>query len=230
MTKKFDHHFKQILAEAQADDSELPEFGQDPSQAEGGQPDMNDPGQSDPMDDMGLDDFSDVDTPPVPPEELELGKLAVRAANFNIHSKDVHQYSMKINDESIPFERISDYFEKTKNWKPVLRFVEWVMNKYEGSNSKWSEDKELMGKNIVDKITQLNKDKSDPAKLLDNSKRITWTRIILNVMLHADPSFNLVGTDITEENLPDIFNLLKSKFNQNSRGLFNAEIKGPNNN
>ena len=222
MTTKFNNLWKKIIAEA-----ELPEFGNKPDESAPN----NDPAQADPAMDpeVDLSGLEELDAS-VPPEEIELGKLAVRALNFNTQSKDVHQYNINVNGNKIPFEKISDYFEQTKNWKPVLQFVEWVMNKYEGQNSKWSEEKGLLGKSIVQKIAILNRDKSDPSKLLDTSKRITWTRIILNCLLHSDPSFNLVGTDITEENLPDIFNLLKQHFNNNSRGLFSTELKGPSNN
>lgn len=237
MTTKFDRLYTNIIVEA---DKLLPKFGSpldnNEDEQQGTPEQGQDPSQDQPeQDEQGLPDDLDLDAlgitqANISPEELELGKMAVRAANFNIHSKDVHQYSMIVNGKNIPFEKISDYFEETKNWKPVLKFVEWVMNKYEGSNSKWSEEQELLGKSILQKIKELNKDKSDPDKLLDNAKRITWVRIILNTLLRSDPSLNLVGTDVTEQNLPEIFNMLKYKFNNNSRGLFSQELKGPNNN
>lgn len=220
MTTKFDALINRLVKEAdqpdlggQGGDAPAPEAGGTP---EGGQPTE---------DDLSL---LQEPTEPTPPEELELARLAVRALNFNIHSKDTHQYSMKVNGVSVPFEKMSDYFEQTKNWKPVLQFIEWVMNKFEGISSKWSEQEEIKGKDIIEKIKNFNKKyQGQEDMLLDNSKRLVWTRIILNSMLHADPSFNLVGTDVNEKNIKEIFNLLKQHFNHNSRGLFNQELPGP---
>lgn len=228
MTKHFDQLYKKIIQEA-TDDSDLPEFGQDQNSQQ--QAPEGDPSQTDQSVDAGLDDELAGLEKPVPPEELELAKLAVRARNFNIHSKDVNQYKADVNGQILAFEKLPDYFEKSKDWKTTLKFIEWIMNKYEGDNTSWSNHKELAGRDIITRIRKINRqNKGNPDMLLDNSKRLVWTRIILNAMLHADPSFNLVGTDVTEENMPDIFNMLKQNFNNNSRGLFNTELKGPNNN
>jgi len=80
-----------------------------------------------PEDDMNLEEEK------VAPEEIELAKLAVRALYFDINSKNVHNLGMNVvlnNKETgetqkrrIPFEKIADYFEKTKNYKAVLGFV-----------------------------------------------------------------------------------------------------------
>lgn len=228
MTKKFNELYQFILREAQGDQN-LPDFGkpdQQPAPAQGNEsPEAPSGGLGDDLT-AQLGELGK----PVPPEELELAKLAIRAANFNTNSTDVHQYQMKVNGQVISFDQISSYFEQSKNWQAVLKFVEWIINKYEGANSRWSEDQELLGKDIIKKIRFFNKDRSDPSKLLDNSKRITWTRIILNALLNPDPSFNMNGSEVDEKSLPDIFNTLKQKFGNNSKGLFSTELKGPSNN
>lgn len=226
MTKKFNELYQFILREAQGDQN-LPDFGK-PDQ----QPDQDAGAPEDPSGGLGDDlaaQLGEVDKP-VPPEELELAKLAIRAANFNTSSTDIHQYQLKINGQVIPFDQVSSYFEQTKNWQAVLKFVEWIINKYEGANSRWSEDQELLGKDIIKKIRFFNKDRSDPSKLLDNSKRIVWSRIILNALNNPDPSFNMNGSEVDEKSLPDIFNMLKQKFGNNSKGLASTELKGPSNN
>jgi hypothetical protein len=228
MTKKFDELYKFILREAQGDEN-LPDFGK-PDQQPGQTQDAGSPEA--PSGGLGDDlnaQLGDLDNS-VPPEELELAKMAIRATNFNVNSKDIHQYKMKVNGQIIPFDEVSSYFEQTKNWQAVLKFVEWIINKYEGANSKWSEDQELLGKDIIKKIRFFNKDRSDPSKLLDNSKRIVWTRIILNALINPDPSFNINSSEVDDSNLPDIFNMLKQKFGNNSKGLFSTELKGPSNN
>jgi hypothetical protein len=219
MTNKFDELVRKFLIEA---GGEMPPVEDDgaasgeegiPPDAVGGE-------------DMPPDEPAEP-AKPASPEEMELAQLAIRALNFNIHSKDVNQYHFTVDGQTYPFEEISDYFERTKHWRPVLRFIEWVMNKFEGISSKWTERPEFRGKNILAKIDEFNK---DPDQLLDNSKRMFWTKIIINCLLHSDPSFNLVGTDVTEQNLPEIFNLLKQHFGRNTRGLFSQEIPGPGNN
>ena len=221
MTNKFDALVKMILGEA---DIEQPSMAGNMPSPDGS---SEAPGA---QDEEPLPEEPAEPENPVPPEELELANLAVRAMNFNIHSKDVNQYRFTVEGQTYPFAELSDYFEKTKNWRPVLRFIEWVMNKFEGISSKWTERPEFKGKHIISKIDDMNKDQSNPDILLDNSKRMAWVKIIINCLLHSDPSFNLVGSDITEKNLPEIFNLLKQHFGQNTRGLFSAEIPGPGNN
>lgn len=219
MTNKFDELVRKFLTEA----GEIPPAGEDaPPDAIGGAGNMDE--------DQPPAEEPAAPADPIPPEEIELGQLAVRALNFNIHSKDVNQFHFTVDGQTYPFEEISDYFERTKNWRPVLRFIEWIMNKFEGISTAWAERPEFRGKNILGKIDDYNKDQSNPDTLLDNSKRIFWTKIIINCLLHSDPSFNLVGSDITEQNLPEIFNLLKQHFGQNTRGLFSQELPGPGNN
>lgn len=223
MTTRFDNLYTVLLKEANEDDSQLSKFGT-PPEGDGQPQDGNNPEEELAGLEAQLGDVS------APPEEKELAKLAVRALNFNSTANDVHQFKMTVNGQTIPFERISDFFEQTKNWKAVLKFVEWAINKYEGNNSKWSEEQELTGKNIIDKIRELNKDKSEPGKLLDNPKRLTWTRIILNALIHPDPSFNLSGVEVTDKNITDIYNMMRLHFGQNSRGITSVEVKGPGNN
>lgn len=154
---------------------------------------------------------------PVFPEELELAKLAVRALYFNIDSKDVHNMKLKIGKQVIPFEKLSDYFEKTKNLVPVLGFVEWVMDKYEGMLSKWTENPEIKGKGIVDKIKFYQSQPEE--ERLDNGKRVYWVRIIINCLLNGNPSMNINIADVNEDNIVEVFRLLKQHFGHDTRGL-----------
>lgn len=224
MTKNFDVLYNRIIAEA-ADDSELPDFGQ--QQDQGGDTQM-DQGLADlSPDELGMDESK-----PVPPEELELAHLAIRAVNFDIKSKDVHQYGFQDNTGNrISFEQIPSYFEETKDWRRVLKFIEWLINKFEGVNSQWAEEQELKGKNIIQKISIINrKNKANPELQLDNSKRLVWTRIILNALINSDSSMNIIGSDIDEKSLPDIFNQLKQNFMHSSTGLFANKPVHPINN
>lgn len=163
---------------------------------------------------------------PVFPEEIELAKLAVRAIYFDINSKDVHNLKLRTKDHVIPFEKISDYFEKTKNIIPILGFIEWSMNKYEGQSSKWTEEPEMRNKSIVEKIRKMNNTLSKEERL-DNGKRVYWTRIILNGLLRGNPDFNINISDINETNIKEIFRLLKQYFGTDSTEPFpNPTITG----
>jgi hypothetical protein len=166
----------------------------------------------------GMEDTAIEPVEPVPPEELELAKLAVRALYFNAGSKDMHTWTLKYHGHTIPFEKISDFFEQTKKILPVLGFVERVMDHYEGSSSKWSEKPEVKGKGIIEKIRAFNA-VAHPDEKLDNGKRLYWTRIILNCLIDGNPDFNLTIADVTEENLPEIFNMLKQHFGRDTRGM-----------
>jgi hypothetical protein len=159
----------------------------------------------------------------VPPEELELAKLAVRAIYFNTSSKDVHNLKMKVGDQLIPFEKIPDYFEKTKKILPILGFVEWAMDRYEGVSSKWTEQPEFKGQSIVQKIKSMNSQLPEEQKL-DNGKRVYWTRIILNCLLRGSSNFNLNISDINEKNIKEVFRLMKQEFGRDTRGLLGSEV------
>lgn len=172
-----------------------------------------------------IDDF--VEDEPVSPEELELAKLAVRAMYFNTDSKDVHQFSLKDKGNKIPFEEIPDYFEETKRWQPIIAFVEYVMDKFEGFSSKWSEQPEIKGKNILDKIKHFNKKAGEDEKL-DNGKRLYWVRIILNCMLNGRPTENLTIGDVNETNIKEIFDMLKMHYGSDTRGIMpGKDVRSP---
>jgi hypothetical protein len=162
------------------------------------------------------------------PEEIELAKLAIRAIYFNPSSKDVHKLKLKSKGKVIPFEMISDYYERTKDILPVLGFIEWAMDKYEGVSSKWTEDPEFKGKDIVQKITEYNKKLPEEQKL-DNGKRVYWTRIVLNCLLHGNPNFNINIGDVNEKTIKEVFRLLNQHFSSDTRGLFpnSDQSKGP---
>lgn len=162
------------------------------------------------------------------PEEIELAKLAVRAIYFNIASKDVHRLKLRYKDQTIPFEKISDFFEKTKKIYPVLGFIEWAMDRYEGLSSKWTEQPEIKGDSITKKIKKFNK-KLPEENILDNGKRVYWTRIILNCLLHGTSNFNINISDVNEKNIKEIFRLLKQNFGGDTRGNFagDNDWKGP---
>jgi hypothetical protein len=166
--------------------------------------------------------------PQVFPEELELAKLAIRAIYFNISSKGVHKLKLKYKGRIIPFEKISDFFEKTKKIFPVLGFVEWAMDRYEGFSSKWTEQPEIKGDSIITKIKKFNKNLPEENRL-DNGKRVYWTRIILNCLLHGTTNFNINISDVNEQNIKEIFRLLKQHFGSDTRGMFAGEgdWKGP---
>ena len=165
--------------------------------------------------------------PPPAPEELELAKMAIRALNFNVKGKDMHKFSLKFKGQQIPFEKISDFFEQTKAVRPVLGFVEYVMDKYEGISSRWTEQPEIRGKSILSKIQAFNA-VGEGDEQLDNGKRVYWTRIILNCLLHGDPSYNIVSSDVDESTVGEIFNKLKQDFGYDTRGLRKqVDVHGP---
>lgn len=162
------------------------------------------------------------------PEELELAKLAIRAIYFNPSSKEVHKLKLKSEGKEIPFEMISDYYERTKDILPVLGFIEWAMDKYEGVSSKWTEDPEFKGENIIKKIKHFDKTLDEEQKL-DNGKRVYWTRIILNCLLHGNANFNINIGDVNEKTIKEVFRLLNQHFSGDTRGLFPNldQAKGP---
>lgn len=153
------------------------------------------------------------------PEEIELAKLAIRALYFNISSKNLHNLKLKVDNGIIPFEKISDYFEKTKNIIPVLGFVEWIMDKFEGFSSKWTEQPEIRGKTIIQKIKDFNKELPEEQRL-DNGKRVYWARIILNCLLKGNSNFNINIGDVNERSIKEVFRLLKQYFGTDTRGTF----------
>jgi hypothetical protein len=162
------------------------------------------------------------------PEEIELAKLAIRAIYFNPSSKDVHNLKLKSEGKVIPFEMISDYYERTKNMIPVLGFIEWAMDKYEGFSSKWTETPEVKGESIIQKLKHFNKTLPEEQKL-DNGKRVYWVRIILNCLLHGNANFNINIGDVNEKTIKEVFRLLDQHFSGDTRGLFPnmGQIKGP---
>ena len=217
MLKKFDS-FINLILEA---DSAMP-----PSPADNATPEQISNGEEsiDPNEDIPEDN---IEEEPVYLEEIELGKLAVRALHFNVDSKDVHKFNIKYKGEKIPFEKVPDFFEQTKNTKAVLGFIEYVMDYYEGVHSKWSEEKEFKGKNIIQKIEAINANAA-PEEKLDNGKRVYWTRLILNCLLYGGPEYNLVMTDITPENINEVFSMLKQHFGHDTRGLKQGiDLRGP---
>lgn len=159
----------------------------------------------------------------VSPEEMELARLAVRAIYFNVGSKNLHNLKLKWKGQIIPFEKIPDYFEKTKNILPTLGFIEWAMDKYEGVSTKWSEDPDFKGLSIVQKIKKFNKELPDEQRM-DNDRRVYWTRIILNCLLRGSANYNLNASDINEKNMKEVFRLLKQDFGRDTRGLFDSDI------
>jgi len=188
-----------------------------PSEGEEGAPDEG-------MEDDLLPEEPDVESAP---EELELAKLAIRALFFNTSSKDVHMYSLKVKDHRVPFEELPDFFEDTKQWQPVISFVEYVMDKFEGFSSKWTEQPEIKGKNILDKIRILHKSTPKDQRL-DNGKRLHWVRIIVNCLLHGRPTENINIGDVNEQNIKEIFDMLKMHYGMDSRGIMpGKDIRAP---
>lgn len=216
MKSEFNEYILKLFLEAENDQEQnAPESPQNAPEAQGGE---NVPPEGEMPPDEG---FGAVEV--VSPEELELAKLAVRAIYFNINSKDLHRLKLKVGKEIIPFEKIPDYFERTKKIIPILGFVEWAMDKYEGMSSRWTEDPSFKGLGIVDKIKKYNQE-LPPEQKLDNGKRGYWTRIILNCLLRGSANFNLNISDITEKNIKEVFRLLKQEFGRDTRGLFSTDL------
>ncbi len=210
MISQFDKFVQQMFLEA-ANDAPAPEGGDaqaGPQNAQEGSPGE---GEMPPPEDLAPED-------PVFPEEIELAKLAIRANQFNISSKNVHDLKLRIDRREIPFEKVSDYFENTKRIIPILGFVEWAMDRYEGVSSKWSEQPEIRGKSITEKIKEFKK-QLPPEQQLDNGKRLRWTRIIINALLHGSTNFNVTTADVNETTIKEIFRLLSQSFAKDTRGL-----------
>ena len=226
MTDEFDRLF-QILLEAKDEEP--------PAAPEGGE------------DGESLDqdiDISDGEIPmdgapeeePVFPEEMELAKMAVAALYFNKDSKDVHKLGLWVKDidettgerhkERIPFEKITDYFESSKNYKAVLGFVEHVMDYYEGCSSKWTEQPDIKGKGIIEKIQHF-KETLPEEQQLDKAKRLYWVRIILNALMHGESGYNLTVADVDAKNIGEVYRKLKQDFGGDTRGLMpNIGLRG----
>lgn len=218
---KFDQLYLTLLKEAEEDMDTPPDVGGGGDNEGGGEEEGG--GLPDEMDmDAMADNIDSEPEEPVNPEEIELAKVAVRAIYFNLNSKDVHQYKLKVGDDLIPFEKIPDYFEETKQWKPVLAFIEHIMDKFEGTASKWAEEKEIDGKPIIQKIKIMNR-RIPEEERLDNAKRLYWVRIILNCILSGKPTENMNIGDITERNLPEVFSMLKLHYGADTRGIVGSE-------
>jgi hypothetical protein len=213
MKTEFDSFIASILLEQE---QPAPE-GNNPPEGE------DQPAPEEGMEGMPDEEMLSQESEVVPPEELELAKLAVRAIYFNVSSKDLHNLKMKVGDEIIPFEKIPDFFERTKKIIPILGFVEWAMDKYEGVSSKWTEQPEFKGMSIVEKIKDFNKTLPEEQQL-DNGKRGYWTRIILNCLLRGSANFNLNSSDINEKNIKEVFRLLKQEFGRDTRGIFGTDL------
>lgn len=220
--KKFDDVFTKLITEAgQNPPPSPPKDDEKDAAAPDSVPSGEDSGKDDQaqLDQLENLDGENEEDEKVYPEELELAKLAVRALYFNAESKDLHQFKMKIAPEKvIPFELITDYFEETKDWKHVLGFLEYIMDKYEGISSRWSEQPHIRGKTILQKIDKFNKTLEEDQKL-DNGKRLYWVRLILNAFLRGNPDFNLNTSDVNEDNIVEVFRLLKQSFGTSTRGL-----------
>jgi len=229
MKPTFDQYILQLFSEAEAPSNASPTPNAAPENAKSNNGNNDLTNELENPDNFEDEQFEDEEE--VSPEEIELAKLAVRALYFNIESKDVHNLKLHIDNRDIPFEKISDYFEKTKNIFLVIGFVEWVMDRYEGVSSKWSEEKNIKGKSIGEKIRLFNKQLPDEQKL-DNGKRVYWTRIILNALLHGDSNFNLNISEVNEKNIKEIFRLLKQYFGSDTRTAYpsptlTGDFRGP---
>jgi hypothetical protein len=208
MTPLFDRYIKKFIMEAEEPPQEEPEVPE------------NENGEL-PPEDLGGELAPEK---PTFPEELELAKLALKSLNFNAQSKNVHTLKMKIDGREIPFERISDYFEKTKDIVPILGFVEWAINRYEGGSSKWIRSKTS---SIIQTIKKLNSELPEE-QLLDPNRRMEWTRIILNCLLRGDAKVSLNISEINEKTIGEIFDSLTQTFGSDSRGTFHGlNFKGP---
>jgi len=215
MKSQFESYIHRILFEQEAPEPPTPDAG-------GGEEGAPNPGEED------LSSEVMPEQEEVIPEEIELAKLAIRAIYFNLSTKDVHKLKLKAGDKIIPFEKISDYYESTKDIVPVLGFIEWMMDKYEGVSSKWTEDPEVRGKTIIQKIKEFNKTLPEEQKL-DNGKRVYWTRIVLNCLLHGNPDFNINVGDVNEKTIKEVFRVLNQNFSGDTRGLFpnTDSFRGP---
>lgn len=213
---QFEEYIQSFFLEKQGDDAAPPQQGAEapPAQQEGDDAQGEDVNiDTENLENEFLDEEDEVF-----PEEIELAKLAIRAIYFNPSSKDVHKLKMRVNGEEIPFEKISDYYESTKNIIPVLGFIEWAMNKYEGISSKWTEQPDIRGKNIKEKMKEFKKLPEE--EQLDNGKRVYWTRIVLNCLLHGDANFNINIGDVNEKTIKEVFRLLNQHFSGDTRGMF----------
>lgn len=226
MTEEFEKYIKSILEKSNKP-SPNEDDGEDVSEVD------DDEGM---MDDMDIPDDDNMDEAKTYPEEIELAKLAVRAIYFDINSKNVHDLGMWVTTvnpnthekrkERIPFEKVADYFEKTKNYRSVLGFVEHVMDHYEGLSSKWTEPSDIEGKGILSKLRYFNN--LPETEKLDNGKRVHWARIVLNCLLNGQPGYNLNIDDVNAKNIKDIFKKLNQDFGGSTRGIFstNIDLKG----
>ncbi len=220
MTKLFDIFYRKILLEA-GPPGGAPDQQQDQGGGEGGGAMKGENEVGVDLSNPEMEDGSDLEPEeeePVSLEELELAKLAVRALYFNIDSKDVHKFHINYKGHNIPFEKLSDFFEHSKKSLVVLAFIEHIMDSYEGFASKWTEEPEIKGKTIVDKIKAINA-VAEPEEKLDKGKRVYWARIILNCFLFGNPDYNLVISDVTPDNIHEIFDMLKQHFGHDTRGL-----------
>jgi hypothetical protein len=211
MTPLFDKYIQRFILEAkeQEEEKETPQTPIDANQEEL------------PPEDLGAELAPEK---PVFPEEMELAKLALQALNFNAQSKNVHALKLKIDGREIPFERISDYFESTKDVAPILGFIEWAINRYEGGSSKWIRSKTS---NIIQTIKKLNTELPEE-QLLDSNRRMEWTRIILNCLIKGDANFSLNISEVNEKTIGEIFDSLMQAFGSDSRGMFKGlDFKGP---
>lgn len=218
--QKFNRLYLTLLKEAEEDSDDELDAPPDVGGEEDAPLDVGGEGLPEEMnvDDMPDEMMGEEPKEEVNPEEIELAKVAVRALYFNLDSKDVHQYKLKYKDRIIPFEKLPDFFEETKRWRPVLAFVEFLMDKFEGTSSRWAEEDQISGLPIVKKIQKINKDVPEEEQL-DDARRLYWARIILNCMLFGKPTENMNIGDVTARNLKEVYNWLKLHYGVDTRGI-----------
>ena len=223
----FDDLYKQLLKEAEEAGPTPPSNDED--EDAGGMPDPSAGGDAEgegSSDEINIDDIPgeedmEEEESDVNPEEIELARMAIRALHFNIESKDVHQFKLKLGERIIPFDKIADFFESSKQWKPILSFLEFIMDKFEGTAGHWAKEKEINGKPIIQKLAMINRDLPAEEKL-PTTRRVYWVRIILNCILHGKPSDNTNIGDVDERNLDEVFSWLKMHYGSDTRGEFDG--------
>jgi hypothetical protein len=184
------------------------EEGMDMPPAEGDM-DMPDDGMG-----MGGDDMGAELPPSIPPatkEEVALGILAIKALQFDPTSTTVNH-------------NIYKDFEKHRNLLSILLYIE---RKIDGLNKKSSinfrfrknqmDDEHQEEDNIVQKILIASRNK-DEGEGLSDTKRLIWTRIIINAFKANSNDYDITEEDVTPETINDVYNRLKVDFNHDVRG------------
>lgn len=137
-------------------------------------------------------------TKPVSREEFFLAQLALKA--------------LRIDPSTVGIDpKVYDAFEDGKDLYTILKYIDRKVNKVDLMTAK----DEM---SVVDKLRHLRK-VSHKNKRLPVDRLHEWVKIILNVIKNPSDNDTLLGTEVTNENVGQIFDRLRNDYGFNVKGM-----------